>query len=614
MKAYMRSLALAAAGIVALTLAWPATSGAQPSGCYKACQIAAKSVPVPPYFVCLGIRKGTNCTVCPGHLGGQVIQVLAGNSVSCFKACAKGFAWNPGSRLCCPGTAPTLAQVPALAAEDESVELIVSPRESGGHSRVRDFFRAFKHRILGTIGLPMTRSEKWTVLKKNVEAVKKAAAARGVVVTELGADWDHIMRAAPADTKLSERQEAMMERAKAAQATMGVKVLVGPPPAILEYALIRDANCPTEPVKITIALSDGASKTITRTRIDAKPDKAIWRGTVEESGAPLTLMWWPNGRMAGTVQDGSRLYSIRHMGSPIYTVVEMSDERMPSEHAPMPVRLRSNDPSLRDDPLIQQGDASVLRTLTAGMRPPAVRSPDAPSKTPAKSEAKKVETQAGDIVIDVIIAYTAKAAANYNDIQRELVELAIEEGNESFRMSGLGHIKLRLVHAYQTNYVEEGAHFDHVWRFADKGDGYMEEIHGLRNKHRADVAVLIVDDPHGCGLATRVYADAEEAFAVVHHDCAALTYTVAHEIGHLIGARHEPTIDKLMTPFPYGHGYVNGTKWHDIMSYRQSCNGCPRIPVWSSPKVLIKGEPAGAPDQDNARVILEQAARVAACR
>ena len=46
------------------------------------------------------------------------------------------------------------------------------------------------------------------------------------------------------------------------------------------------------------------------------------------------------------------------------------------------------------------------------------------------------------------------------------------------------------MHAYQTDYVEKGEHFDHLWRFADKGDGYMEEIHGLRDKYRADVAVL----------------------------------------------------------------------------------------------------------------------------
>ena len=149
-----------------------------------------------------------------------------------------------------------------------------------------------------------------------------------------------------------------------------------------------------------------------------------------------------------------------------------------------------------------------------------------------------------EIVIDVIVAYTKKAASNYTDVKRELVDLSIEEANKSFRQSGIGQVQLRLVHAYQTDYIEEGAHFDHVWRFADKGDGYMDEIHGLRDKYKADVAVLIVDDPQGCGLATRVFADADEAFAVVHHECAANTYSLAHEIGHIIGARHDLNLER----------------------------------------------------------------------
>ena len=185
----------------------------------------------------------------------------------------------------------------------------------------------------------------------------------------------------------------------------------------------------------------------------------------------------------------------------------------------------------------------------------------------------------------------------------------------SFRISKLGNVKLRLARAYETDYVEEeGGQFEHLWRLADKGDGYLEEVHELRDKYRADVVILIVDDRQGCGLSTRVHADANEAFAVVHHECAATTYSVAHEIGHIIGARHDLNMDKVMTPFPYGHGFVNGTKWRDIMSYKESCGGCRRVPIWSNPKVLFDGVPAGMLDQDNARVIAGEAARVAAFR
>ena len=38
---------------------------------------------------------------------------------------------------------------------------------------------------------------------------------------------------------------------------------------------------------------------------------------------------------------------------------------------------------------------------------------------------------------------------------------------------------------------------------------------------------------------------------------------LAHEVGHLIAARHEMS-------------YVNGTKWRDIMGYKGDCGGCQR--------------------------------------
>jgi hypothetical protein len=514
--------------------------------------------------------------------------------------------------LCCQ---VALAPGQALAqptAEEERVDVIVSQPEQGQrrHS-LRGFFSSMKARFAKVTGhvLPMTRCEKWSVAKKDLEKVKREAARQGVVVTQLGADWRQLMRASE-DTQLDAKQKAMVDRAKASKATLGVKIMRAPPPAVLEHALtteIKNADGTSQPAKITVALNDSTTITIVRTSVDIKPDMCIWRGTVEGTEAQVTLMWWANGKMTGTVQGRGRPQSIRHLGGRLYAVVEMGEDRMPQEHAAM--RDARGDPSLRDDPLVQQGDASSLKPKTAA----ATLAPAQAATQPAATVAK-VPPAGKDVTIDVIVAYTKKAASNYSDVKRELVDLSVEEANNSFRTSGLGNIKLRLVHAYQTDYVEEGQHFDHVWRFADKGDGYMDEIHGLRDKYRADVAVLIVDDPQGCGLATRVYADADEAFAVVHHECAATTYSLAHEIGHIIGARHDLNLDKIMTPFAFGHGFVNGTKWRDIMSYKESCGGCPRLPVWSGPKVLVKGEPAGTPELDNARVISEQAARVAAFR
>ena len=207
----------------------------------------------------------------------------------------------------------------------------------------------------------------------------------------------------------------------------------------------------------------------------------------------------------------------------------------------------------------------------------------------------------GEIVIDVLVAYTRKAARHYYEIERDIVELAIEEANHSFRLSGIGHIRLRLAHAFQTGYVEHGAHFDHLWRMADKEGEHMARIHALREAYRADVAILIVDDAKGCGLATRIGADADEAFAVVHHGCAVSSYTLAHEVGHIMGARHELA-------------YVSGTAWRDIMSYKDACDGCPRLPVWSNPLVRIGGEPAGTTELNNARIIAQNAWRVASFR
>jgi peptidyl-Asp metalloendopeptidase len=395
--------------------------------------------------------------------------------------------------------------------------------------------------------------------------------------TSAGAQ-EPLFRQLPPERQLSDRQAALVESAKASGAAIGVQVMTADPRLLGGRAAS------------TLALRLSARTSVTASRNNAEAD--AWRGAVDGTTGTVTLMQARNGSISGTVQHDGRYYAIRPMGDRLHAIVELDQEQMPPEHQP-PLLLSRWERSGQSNGVFALGSTFESRAA-----------PHSTHIGPVSSE----------VTIDVMVAYTRNAAGYYNDIRSDLIALAIAEANESFRISGLQHVKLRLVHAYQTAYVEEGSHFDHVWRLADRGDGVMEEVHTLRNEFRADVVILVVDDAQGCGLATRVHPDADEAFAVVHHECAATTLSLAHEIGHIIGTRHELDMDKNMTPFPYGHGYVNGTKWRDIMSYKESCGGCPRIPVWSSPIVRINGEPAGTPELDNARVISEQSARVAAFR
>ena len=71
----------------------------------------------------------------------------------------------------------------------------------------------------------------------------------------------------------------------------------------------------------------------------------------------------------------------------------------------------------------------------------------------------------------------------------------------------------------------------------------FQGVKKLRNEKRADIVGLVLHSPTACGLSTRVNADAEDAYFVVHHACAGITYSIAHEVGHIIGVRHDRMMD-----------------------------------------------------------------------
>ncbi|MBY0227584.1 MAG: zinc-dependent metalloprotease [Hyphomicrobium sp.] len=467
--------------------------------------------------------------------------------------------------------------------------------------------------------LPMTRGEAWQIPKDRLDALKKAAAVKGVSVTPLDQTWNHAFTPMPTDYAMTAGQKSMMTNAMQQAPVMGMTTMTLPSPAVLENALTKDMNRNKVEgnARLVLKLDHYVSVTAERTSIREMRDGYAWHGAVEGTDEPVTLMWWADGRLTGNITYQGQIYSIRNLGDGLYGILKLAPKMLPPEHAPMSDR-QMRDMGMKKDPLVQQGDASTLhkgsvkfhnqQDSSEGQRFAAIR-PGVISGGHFSDPATRPE-----IVISVLVAFTKSAARFYSDIGRDLIELAIEDANLSFNNSGLSNVRLELVHAYETDYTEAGSHFEHVFAFADLKDGAMDEVHELRDHYRADVAILIVDDPKGCGLAAQIHASPDRAFAVVDQGCTATSYSLAHEIGHLIGARHDVSLDDNDRPFSYGHGFVHGTEWRTLMGYKESCGGCPRLPIWSSPTIKIRGMPAGNVTSNNARVIAEEAARVAAFR
>lgn len=230
------------------------------------------------------------------------------------------------------------------------------------------------------------------------------------------------------------------------------------------------------------------------------------------------------------------------------------------------------------------------------------------------TEGSEADLELNPCKVRIMACYTDDAVSAVPNIKDEIWQ-ATQDMSYSFFLSGLPY-GVELVHMeHIRNYQPVGNSFDNqnnvngvidLDRIINPTDGYLDYIHGLRDDHAADIVVLITNvGQNYIGWVNSISAPANKAFAwtaALHIGFPSLTFI--HEIGHLMGCRHQINVDIKQTPYPYGHGFMDDPNGFTIMAVPGS-SSAPHKLFWSGPTMSNGGIIYGNnQDANNQQVII----------
>lgn len=321
-------------------------------------------------------------------------------------------------------------------------------------------------------------------------------------------------------------------------------------------------------------------------KLDVAEDEfghSVWRGAVVGGGEATFVI--DGDQVTGVVRAGARSFRIQ-------------PER--GEH-----RVVEFDPAGRP----QNRDDAIKPSL-----PVTPQSQEA--KSPAHSPAVNIESAAATpATIRLLIVYTSAAAADVESMSAA-ASLAVAYTNTAlsnsqtdvqFTLAGIGTVDLQ----------ESGVTMNTILSDFQESKGDFGRIQKLRANLGADLVQIWIGangSPDSCGLGY-LLSDADQpnldlaslatfGVSTVTTDFggACLTSTIAHELGHNLGAEHDrfQVEDDVAGPEGYNYGYIDLGFFRDIMSYDNQCTeenqSCPEIQYFSNPNVMFNGRPTGADD------------------
>jgi predicted outer membrane repeat protein len=270
---------------------------------------------------------------------------------------------------------------------------------------------------------------------------------------------------------------------------------------------------------------------------------------------------------------------------------------------------------------LEQQDISFVKTKSrpcGGCRFNAKSAHDPRPRSAAQSKHAWRNADAGLIDLLVVCPLAVQNVIGSNEELLAEINNAVAGANLCFRNSQL-QVQLRLVHVYESSYSPTSNLDVDLERLTNKNDGYLDEVHSLRDQYGADVVTLLSTDSDMGGLANTLSYPSlsfeESAFNVcVWDQIGAPVFTLAHEIGHNMGCLHnrEDASDSSQSSnydygaFAYGkRWYLNGEGYRTVMAYNDSGKNFDNsIPYFSNPSVSYLGVKTGnLGTEDNAKAL-----------
>ncbi|MDR9417616.1 zinc-dependent metalloprotease [Gracilimonas sp.] len=243
------------------------------------------------------------------------------------------------------------------------------------------------------------------------------------------------------------------------------------------------------------------------------------------------------------------------------------------------------------------------------------------------SAALLLESPNDTTVIDVMLVYTENAeewatnSTSYEDIN-EIIANSINNSQTALDNSELP-IELRVVYVHKnTTYSDDtgdendeisaGTHLrrftqnDNDPIFDSEYNGFMQEVHSLRDDYGADLMAAIMNEPETGGIAWRLGStggSSQYGFSVNRVQQIGIpgNTTLIHEIGHNMGNAHSRTQSSYAASesgglFHFSVGFQETNERNaTVMAYQQDSQGVSysRIPIFSSPDLSWQGFQVG---------------------